>query len=483
MNFIYNTRPIIACSTGIQSCCALAIIRLSGFENIETLKRFFLCSGPIEPNYAYVTKVINPTDNEILDQIIMTYFKSPKSYTGENLLELSVHGNPLNIERIIKLFCDTGLFSLAHPGEFTYRALVNKKLTLSQVEGLDLLLNASSEFALTQGLQGLSGEIGKNFLFLREKFIEFRASFEIFIDFSEDVGEKEAKSQMIQAFRAALETSKVLALRCGHQDGLQTPKICLVGPSNSGKSTLFNAILGEKRSIVSEKEGTTRDYVSETLFYKGVFYKFLDTAGFRSQTSEAVEREGINRAKSMLKESFFKILVINPIEKIHIPEEKFLKNFHFNMLILTHADKKPHNDFLKNHMNSWNIKSSLRSGFDPRVGIKIFGPIEPFEFNDKGRELNGSIGPDIRDFMLESIHGKFTMLASKNPFLVKRQRLLIEKIHRNLLNLEQKLYSLKDVGILSSEIRIVENTISELVGMISPNEVIDSVFSNFCIGK
>ena len=467
MNFFCNTGPIIACSTGVQSSCAIAVIRLSGFKTIEALRKFFLYSGPIEPNYAYVTKIINPVDNKILDEIVMTYFKSPKSYTGENLLELSVHGNPLNVERILKLFCDADRFSLAQPGEFTYRAMRNKKLTLSQIEGLDLLLNASSEFALTQGLQVLDGELRKVFFSLREKFIKFRASFEILIDFSEDVGEEEAKSQMIQAFKESLEIAKSLSLRCGHQDGLQTPKICLVGPTNAGKSTLFNAILGKNRSIVSEKEGTTRDYISETLFYKGVSYKFVDTAGFRHKASEAIEREGINRAKDLLQESFFKILVINPMEKIHIPEENFLKNLHFELLILTHADKYSHNNFLKEYKSFLNIKFSLSTGMKPSTGIEVFG----------------SIGPDIRDLILEAVHNKFMELVSKNPLLIKRQRLLIEKIYKDLLNFERQLYSLKDVGILSSEIRIVENTISELVGIISPSDVLDSVFSNFCIGK
>ena len=467
-NTLYNTGPIIVCSTGIQSVSAIAVIRLSGFENTEILRKFFLHSGPIEPNTAYVTKIINPVDKKILDEIIMTYFKSPKSYTGENLLELSVHGNPLNVERILKLFCDTNQFFLAQPGEFTYRAMVNKKLTLSQVEGLDLLLNASNEFALTQGLQVLDGEVRKSFLLLRERFIKFRASCEIFIDFSEDVGEEEAKNQMLKAYRTSLEISKSLVLRCGPREGLQTPKICLVGPTNAGKSTLFNAILGEKRSIVSKQEGTTRDYISETLFYKGVSYKFVDTAGFRPKISESIEREGIDKAKCLLQESFFKILVINPTEKIQIPEEKFLKSFHFDLLILTHADKCSHNSNLRKYGESWNVKFTLKTGIGESQGLEIFGSIGPL---------------NIQDSILENIHNQFMELASKNPLLVKRQRLLIEKIHQGLCNLEGQVYSLKDVGILSSEIRIVENTVSELIGIISPDDVLDSVFSNFCIGK
>ena len=139
-------------------------------------------------------------EGEKQDEVNLTYFKGPKSYNGENILELSVHGNILNIETIIKGFIEKGNCRLAKNGEFTYRALKNKKLTLSQVEGLDLLINAQSSMAFHQGLGILNGELKKNYLELREVFLKFKASIEINIDFSEDVGEEIARSNLKGTF-------------------------------------------------------------------------------------------------------------------------------------------------------------------------------------------------------------------------------------------------------------------------------------------
>jgi tRNA modification GTPase len=157
MKFLHSDDPIIACSTSSHANAAIAVIRISGFKDLEAFRKFFTHSGPIEPRKVYYTSVV--LQGQVLDDICLTYFQGPKSYNGENILELSVHGNTLNVERILDLFVSYAGCRVAQPGEFTYRALKNKKLTLSQVEGLDLFLNANSGYALDQGLSLLSGNL------------------------------------------------------------------------------------------------------------------------------------------------------------------------------------------------------------------------------------------------------------------------------------------------------------------------------------
>lgn len=248
---------------------------------------------------------MDPDTEELVDQVVCSYFKGPNSFNGENILELSVHGNRIHVNKIIKLFVRNNIFRMAGTGEFTYRALRNNKLSLPQVEGLDLLLNASSDYSADQGLQLLCGDLNSHFLSLRSKYLDMRSHFELNMDFSEDVGEKEADFNFKQSFEALKLEIDFLYKRVGaNTNFVLGPEIVLYGKVNAGKSSLFNLLLSEERSIVSSTKGTTRDYVSERLTFKDIEFKILDTAGLR-KTSNQVEREGIRRGMEKVEKSFF----------------------------------------------------------------------------------------------------------------------------------------------------------------------------------
>jgi tRNA modification GTPase len=215
MKFLYSDDPIIACSTCNHANAALAVIRMSGFKDFSTLGSFFAISGPIEPRRVYFTKLV--LQGQVIDEVCLSYFEGPKSFNGENILELSVHGNTLNTERIINLFVDHAGFRLANPGEFTYRAMKNKKLSLSQVEGLDLFLNANSSYALDQGLSLLSGNLHEIYLELWDLFLKHKSSLELAIDFSEDVGEEAAREHYLVSLGNFQNKFQTLVKRVDHQ--------------------------------------------------------------------------------------------------------------------------------------------------------------------------------------------------------------------------------------------------------------------------
>ena len=475
-----NDLPIIACSTGLAQKSAISLIRLSGFKDFNELAHFF--NGPIGP----LKPLAHPVERRAtfcylmhegrrLDQVMLTYFKGPHSFTGENLLELSVHGNQINVVRILELFTTSGTARLAKPGEFTYRALKNNKMSLSEVEGLDLFLNARSKGVLEQAAKLMGGDLTKSYISLRESFLKLKASVELSLDFLQDVGEKEAK----KSFSLCLEDfEKKLSLleqkTRSPLSSITSPDIVLVGRPNVGKSSLFNCFLRESRSIVAKEEGTTRDYISEYISLQDIQFRLIDTAGVRA-TDQAIEQEGIARAIKLIKHAFFKILLINPAT--FSPEELSpLKEMSFDLLLLTFADiaeteKIP--DIPIKYARYAHV--SLKSGpiEPPRMAIKS-GPIEPLF----GAEYSESL-----ESIEEMIVDKYLKLLQNDEILVPRQRILIKESFNQLKEFQKLATREEDIGIISSELNVMERQIEELIGLTSVDEVLEGVFTRFCIGK
>lgn len=455
MKFLYSDDPIIACSTCTHANAALGVIRMSGFKDLSHLSRFFTLSGPIEPRRVYYTKLV--LQGQTFDDVCLTYFEGPKSYNGENILELSVHGNTLNIERIINLFIDHGGFRLAEPGEFTYRAMKNRKLTLSQVEGLDLFLNANSSYALDQGLSLLSGNLHEVYLELWDLFLKHKSSLELSIDFAEDVGEEAAREHYLTSLENFRKKFESLVKRVEHQDSnLIQPEIVIAGLPNAGKSSLFNFLLSDERAIVSSVAGTTRDYLSEYLVIEGVKYKLVDTAGVR-EASDQIEAEGVKRTKKRLQNSFFKVLLINPLE-MDSGFENLLKES-FDLMLFTHADLPGFGEAKKHLVSKHPVLGS--------IGAENICTLDSrWEGNFKA-----------------AVNKKYLHAIQTQPLLLDRHKHLILQAKQIISTYSILAQSETDVAILSSELNTLGHCISEVIGIVSPEQVLNSIFTNFCIGK
>ena len=566
MNFYTDDKTIIACSTGTQSNTAIAVLRLSGFDNLLDLQMFFSFDLSKTINRkSHLTNII--FEDTIFDNGLLVYFPKGASFTGENVLELSIHGNQLNIQRILNLFITKGECRSAAPGEFTYRALKNKKLNLSQVEGLDMLLNANSSLMLSQGLDILQGDLHAQYLALYDAFLKLKAAVEISIDFSEDVGEEETQKLFQNSFDKFYKLISSLKSRTeGNISSLLSPEIVLVGQTNAGKSSLFNILLKHDRSIVSSIAGTTRDYISEVVQIDGTNFKIVDTAGIR-ESSDVIENIGIDRAMNILGRSFFKILIVNPYETNPEYLAKF-SDVNFDLLILSHSDKENFLDVLSRvDLSLISTKIVTMANFDSIDGGSIgpinisgpmgpqilrissgpiepvseksgpieplsskLGPIEPHEkviypmksdnedilishdFLNLENALNskntlGPIEPDIKNskfgpigpqktqinnigptgpiepaIKLE-ISKKFDISTSNNPILLERHRDVVNKIYSKSKDFSCNINELSDVAILSSEVNILGHSLAELIGVVSPDDVLNSIFENFCIGK
>jgi tRNA modification GTPase len=454
---IHDGKTIIACSSGGQANAAIAVIRLSGPFSLSDFQPFFRKPlADISPRHMLFDRLID--GDAVVDEICFCYFETPASYTGENILELYVHGNTLNVERILQLFSRLPSVRAALPGEFSLRALQNRKLSLSQVEGLDLFLNASTPLALRQGMGLLNGELHKSYLELLESFKLIKASLELLLDFHEDVGESEARAQLDKQWQSFHSQIHALARRVDPASSrLLRPEIVIAGLPNAGKSTLFNAFLAEERAIVSPMAGTTRDYLAEEVKLAGVNYRLVDTAGIRT-SQDGIESQGIQRTFERLKNAFYSLLLINPLESDPHELENLLLH-PFDLIVFTHADSlgfdRHHEALLKRFV----VLQGQRSLDLYKDGLVLWGQLET------------------------DINKKYLAATGNNPMLVDRHKSLILNIKDKSTRVNSIITTESDLGIISHELNDLGYCVQELLGIVSPDSILDHIFANFCIGK
>jgi tRNA modification GTPase len=259
---------------------------------------------------------------------------------------------------------------------------------------------------------------------------------------------------------------------------LINPDIVLVGQPNAGKSSLFNKLLSDNRAIVSEIAGTTRDFITEKINIFNNFYSLIDTAGLRV-TSDSIEEEGIKRAYQILDKAFYKILLINPFEY----DKNFFDGFalnKFDIIIFTHNDREG----FENLSNIITSDLNLAGPIEP-LSESSLGPIEP-----KPNILNGPIGANLLDesrllveYISFLVNKKYLLISNKEPIIIDRHIDTINKIYEKLEKYSLLHKNTKDISIISSEFNIIGHCISELIGIVSPDDVLHNIFENFCIGK
>jgi len=542
-----DSRPIIACSSGVGTGSAIGIIRISGFASLDVFTSLFSLSlNKLSCRKIVRTCIID--NGQVLDDVMLCFFASPNSYTGENILEIYSHGNPWNINRIINFFKNHCEFRDALPGEFTLRAVKNGKMSLAQAEGLDLLLNSHNTLAFNQGLQLLNGELFFKYAELYERYTDLKIALDILIDFSEDVGEIESRQNLEKCFSKLRSILFELNSRTQNNSGsLLQPKIVIYGNTNAGKSSFFNFLVGHDRSIVTNVPGTTRDYICENISINGNIFSLHDTAGIRDSLDE-IESIGISRSENLLKDSFFKILVINANEFsnnsslfTHAPWDLILvthlndsnSNFDYSLMAcaspyvlgldklsggmsydvkffksLNGAENSGPIEPLTNSgpieplANSGPIEPLTNSGpiepltnSGPIEPLKNSGPIEPLKNSGpieppKETRKNSMLQPSRPFFGAESaksilerlVDKKYLELEQMSPVLLPRHCHLIQRAYADSCNLINNINTL-DASVLSSEVAILGVTLSELIGFVSPDDVLQQIFSRFCIGK
>lgn len=427
---------IIAYASGVLENVAISMLRISGFQSRQEFQNFFLINlDTLVVGKIFLLKFY--IQDKHVDDVTCVFYDAPKSYTGENVLELFVHGNIFNRQIILDAFLNLPNIRLARNGEFSLRAYSNGKINLFQAEGLGILLNAQSSVELSFGKSLLFDKSYEDYFSdLRIAYKNHRSSLELSIDFSEDLDE-------IQQIQYRKETfivfkNKVISLleNSIKQKNYFLPKILIYGETNAGKSTLFNLLLKQNRSIVDNEEGTTRDYIKEKIQYKGISFELIDSAGIR-KTESSTEKKGIDKTYQLLQESFFIIHLLNPTQKIILEDA--------DLIIYSHEDSNP--DLPGNFLRVHPEKDSI--------------------FNE----------------IFDKVYTKYQQKIKNKSVLLDRNFYHLQEIQKKLPKYEVLLEKEEDFGVILGEFQRIEKDLVELFGFMPSEEVLNHIFSSFCIGK
>lgn len=433
---------------------AIGIVRLSGPQALEIVLAFWEGKKP-RPRQAHYG-VLREADGSLLDQVLLTYFPAPHSYTGEDVVEIACHGSLYILRRVVER-CIEGGARLARPGEFSLRAFLNRKLSLDQAEAVADLIQAQSAAAHRLAMSQLTGAYYEKVRRFRAQLIELLALLELELDFSEEDVEFASRAQL-ETLLVAMQT-EIQALLRSYRVGQavrQGIPIAIVGRPNAGKSTLLNALLAEDRAIVSDLPGTTRDTVEERLFLGGYELRLIDTAGLRENPADAIEAEGIRRAREKVRQAFLILYVFDAAQET-----------------LTEA----------------------RTYAPALLGTESLPPI--IWVGNKADLLSVSPAPEADVVFISARNGtglqaleaaivqKLEALGAGSETLIAHAR-HYESFSRAQVAVESALALLRNGGgteLLAEELRAAQAAIGEITGEITPDEVLGHIFSHFCIGK
>ncbi|MDB6034267.1 MAG: mnmE [Verrucomicrobiales bacterium] len=439
----------------------LAVIRISGPEALTVADK---CFAPIGKHSQKPSLVPSHTlhygkiarAGQTVDEVMLAVMRAPRTFTREDVVEISCHGGLLPAKLVLDAILENGA-RLAQPGEFTKRAFLNGRLDLTQAEAVADLIHSRTEMALTAAHEQLSGKLSKRINQLRDDLIKTLAHVEAHIDFPDEDIAPDTKELLIQRLRDAVSFMDSL-LRTADEGQILRRGIraAIIGRPNAGKSSLLNQLLGHDRAIVSPIAGTTRDTIEETANIRGLPVIFVDTAGLR-EAGDTIEAEGIRRSHETLTRAELILHVLDASEPITVEDQKYLEEFKGKKRILVRnkTDLPPRLQLPPAFKNSL-VDVSCLTGRG----------LEDLKDAIKSLVWSGEIKAEMLQVMINSRHQE----------ALKRAKTATE---RTAEALEQDL----TLELAALDLRIAVNAVGEIVGKTSTEDLLDSIFSQFCIGK
>ena len=436
---------------------ALGIIRISGKETFRCLEKIFSPSGEKNlaerKDHSIIFGYIRNTENEIIDEVLVSIFRGPHSYTGEDSAEISCHGSSYILQQVLELLMSNGC-RIARPGEYTQRAFLNGRMDLSQAEAVADLIASSTAANHKIAMSQMRGDFSKELNHLREQLLHITSLFELELDFSDheelEFADRSELSQLTDKIISTL-SKLVNSFHTGNSITHGLP-VAIIGPTNAGTSTLLNALLHEDRAIVSEIHGTTRDTIEDTITLGGILFRFIDTAGIR-ETSDQIENLGIERSFQMIDRADIVLLITSPDSKLSEAEEKeVFQRCEGKKLILLN-NKSDLAEMSGQAENTMSISAKTGKGI-----------------------------PELEEVLISTM----TQKINENDVLVTNARHLealskaLDSMHRVKEGLEMNLSG----DFVSQDLRETLFHIAEVTGgQITTDEVLGNIFKHFCIGK
>ena len=439
---------------------AIAIIRISGDKAISICHKIFSSKkiktkNNFKANTVYFGKI--KKENTVIDEVLLTYFQSPKSYTGEDVIEISCHGSEFIQDAIIQLLIENGC-ALAKRGEFTLRAFLNGKLDLSQAEAVANLISSKNEKSHNLAMKQMRGGYSDQIKSLRDKLIKFGALIELELDFSTEDVEFANREELLELLSLMKNKIKPLIESFKYGNAIKNGiPIAIVGPPNSGKSTLLNKILNEERAIVSNIKGTTRDVIEETFNIQGFQFRFIDTAGLR-QTKDKIEKIGIKKTYQKIDEAAIIIYVFD------------INDFNSNQIkkdILSFSEKDTESILVANKIDLSKKKAVLKDLEKEIIYCSII--------NNEGMEnIQYSILQKIKNW--KNINQDFIITNQRHFEALTNTLKSVDSVNNGILsNISGEL--------LAIDIKEALQYLGEITGEITNEHLLDSIFKDFCIGK
>lgn len=496
-----NTEDTIAAISTPLGRSGIGIVRLSGKDALAIADRIFVSPKKkkvkqIPSHRMLYGHIVNPKDKEVVDEALVSVMKAPNTYTREDIVEINCHGGPAPLRRVLELVLECGA-RLADPGEFTQRAFLNGRMDLAQAEAVLDVINALTEQSRRVALEQLRGGLSKKVEVIRDILIELTALVEAHVDFPEEDIEpislldmKKRAVQIRQNLRKLIDSARYGRIL---REGLKT---AIIGRPNVGKSSLLNALLEHDRAIVTEIPGTTRDVIEEYLNINGVPVKIMDTAGIR-EAKDIAEREGVKRSIKAMEDADMVLLVLDGSEGLHeadieLIERSKLKN---RIIVINKTDllKKVSSKKMEQSIAGQWFTDENTKVISANAGIRKKNRIQGQARNDAaGRSFNPQIvhisakrGTGL-DELKNKIMGRILDGHAETGANIVTNVRHVRALEKTLSSVDlfiSELAKKTSPEFLSVELRDALDAVGEIIGVTTTDDILNRIFSNFCIGK
>ena len=453
---------IVAISTAMGNG-GIGIVRMSGDKAFEVLSKIFVPKNKnfrIKGYQMRYGNIVDPLSREIVDEVLVSYFVSPNSFTTENMCEINTHGGMVVEKRILELCLENGA-ELAEPGEFTKRAFLNGRIDLSQAEAIVDLINSKTVREAKESVNQLEGHLSKKIEEIRKKMLNLMIAIDVNIDYPEYDEEEVTKNKALNELNIVLkeliklessfDSGKIL------RDGVKT---VILGRTNVGKSSLLNRILKEDRAIVSNIEGTTRDTIEEFIDIEGIPLKLIDTAGIRNSSNE-IEQIGIKKSKSLANSADLIIAIFDITKNLSEEDNELLEIIKNKecIILLNKIDIMNQNKALEERLKKIN-NNIIKVSVVEDIGIQeLFEKIVSI-YNVSNKDLSNDV----------------LIINERHTNLINKSR---KEIEEAIKTAESDMY----IDIISIYITNAMNYLAEITGNNVTDDVINEIFKKFCLGK